>query len=122
MIHPDLTMITHRFHIECCVSNHHNNDDIIYVFPQTWPNTGGGMAEFGYCYGQAFTEQYTTVIYSKKRGKAQVWFDNQLGYNINGLTDRFWNDLNAQSMRDRGHSRYYAINDNATFNKGEHDQ
>ena len=110
MIHPDLTMITYHFHIDCCNNNHHNSDDVIYVFPQTWPNTGGGMAEFGYVYGQMFMEQYTTVIYSKKHGKAQVWFDNQLGYTINRLTDRFWEDLSKQRMKNRGHSRYYEIN------------
>jgi hypothetical protein len=108
-------MITHHFHIECCENNHHNRDDTIYVFPQTWPNTGGGMAEPGYCYGQAFVQQYTTVIFSKKYGKAQVWFDNQLGYTVSPLTDRFWNDLNMQLMKDKGHARHYAISDYAMF-------
>ena len=115
MILPNLSMITNHFHIVCCNNKHNNSDDVIYVFPQTWPNTGGGFAEPGYCYGQAFTEQYTTVIFSKKYGKAQVWFDNRLGYVVESLTDRFWNDLNAQQMKDKGHSKYYAISDSAMF-------
>ena len=114
MTHPDLDMITRYFHIVCCENKRFGNDDVIYVFPQTWPNTGGGLAEPGYCYGQAFMEQYTTVIYSKKYRKAQVWFDDKFGYTIDGLTDRFWEDLNAQRMRDKGHAKYYAINDNNT--------
>jgi len=119
---PDLTPIAFKFGEECCNGNHQNRDTEIYVFPQDWPNTGGGMAEYGYVYGQMFVREYTVVIYSMLMDKAMVWFDGKLGYTINGLTDRFWEDLYNQEMKNRGHARYYAINDNATFNKGEHDK
>ena len=111
MIRPDLTLIMTKFHDQCCDADPHNSDTEVYVFPQSWPNTGGGLAEPGYCYGQAFTRQYTTVIISERHDVAQVYFDNTLGYTIHGLTDRFWIDLGCHTMRDKGRSRYYAIND-----------
>ena len=112
MTHPDLSMIIYHFHNECCSGDQHNRDTELYVFPQTWPNTGGGLAEPGYCYGQAFIKEYTTVIYSSRRDVAQVWFNNSLGYTVNGLTDRFWDDLNNRDMKNKGHRKHYVINDN----------
>lgn len=107
LVHPDLTMIETKFAAH--IGQHNIQDVEIYMFPQDWANTGGGLAEPGYCYGQMFIQQYTTVILSRKHHIAMVWFDNVLGYIVTDIRDRFWNDLKNMRMKDRGHSHYYNI-------------
>ncbi len=69
-----------------------------YVFPQTWPNTGGGLAEPGYVYGQAITKQYTTVIVSHNHNMAMVAFGNKPAYIVDDLNEKFMSDLRTQNM------------------------
>lgn len=85
----------------------------VYMFPQTWPNTGCGFAEPGYCYGQAFTSEYTTVliyrIYKKCADPdgynrmiatviACVCFGDKIAYTLDDPNDSFWGDLFSFNM------------------------
>ena len=71
-----------------------------YVFPQTWPNTGGGFSEPGYCYGDAMTKQYTTVLISHKYDVAMVSFGDKPAYIVTEASKkpRFQYDLKNCSM------------------------
>lgn len=51
------------------------NPDCIYVFPQTWPDTSGGM-QIGVS-GRAMTDQYTIV--AVRGGMGIVYFCSSLG-------------------------------------------
>ena len=104
---PDLETINRHF--LSLIGNPTNADIRLYVFPQDWPNTGGGCAMPGCCYGQAFVTEYTTVIFSRRYNLATVWFNNQYGYSIHGLTNRFWDDLFERDMKNKGHASYYSI-------------
>lgn len=73
-------------------------DDEVYVFPQVWPNAGGGFAQPGYMYGQATTKQYTVVIINKNENAAMVAFDDQPAYYVNPITRPFMRDLSDRRM------------------------
>lgn len=79
----------------------------IQVFSQMWPNTGGGFACPGYCYGDAMTRQYTTVLYSENQNIAMVCFDNKPAYLIDDLSEEFWEDLDQRNMKPLGRSDFY---------------
>ena len=70
------------------------------VFSQTWPNTGGGFAEPGYCYGDAMTKQYTTVLISHNYHLAMVFFGNRPAYVVTHIDNKpkFMEDLRNCSM------------------------
>lgn len=86
-------------------------DNEIYVFPQTWPNTGGGFSQPGYAYGDAFTKEYTTVIINRNDNAAMVSFGNKPAYSVCPIPQRFWDDLNKKRM-----ARWY---DRAVYDEEE---
>ena len=76
--YPDLQLLEHIFD-QYVVENTSPDETYIpdveaYVFPQTWPNTGGGLAQRGYMYGQAFTTEYTTVFINRRKQLGMVAF------------------------------------------------
>jgi len=75
-----------------------NDSLLIYSFMQTWPNTGGGFAEPGYVYGQAFTDQRTTVIMAENEGTSVVFFDGTPAYVVSLATDVFVDDINSKKI------------------------
>ena len=68
-----------------------------YVFPQTWPNTACGFSEPGMISGQAFTKDYTTVMFCETL--ALVCFGNQPAYLINNPNKAFMDDFNDRNMK-----------------------
>ena len=95
--YPDLEWLTRVFRkhrIECHEEGAPFLEDTsVYIFPQWWPNTGGGFAQSGYMYGQAMIKQHTTVILSDSDCVAMVCFDNQPAYFVDGIFGQFYEDL-----------------------------
>ena len=77
------------------------NEIDAFVFPQTWPNTGGGFAKPGYCYGQAFTKEYTTVFLDMNANVAMVAFGNRPAYVIQNPNQTFVDDFNKKNMKSK---------------------
>ena len=73
-------------------------DNETYVFPQTWPNTGGGFAEPGCMYGQAMTTEYTTVILNREDDAAVVFFGERPAYYVCPTPEEFWIDFDRRHM------------------------
>lgn len=101
-----------------------NADIALDAFPQLWPNTAGGFDQGGFS-GQAFTEQYTTVIskifetpdseeYSYIFG---VFFGNDLAYLVAQPNEVFYQDLNSRSMKSMGQAKNSYSGE--TKNKGD---
>lgn len=103
--YPNLPLLEYIFNTT--VKYDHKSADSIsaYVFPQTWPNTGGGFAEPGYCYGQAFTKEYTTVFLDMNANVAMVAFGNRPAYVIQNPNQTFVDDFNKKNMK----SKYEAM-------------
>lgn len=70
-----------------------------YVFPQMWPNTGGGFAKPGCVYGQSFIKEYTTVLMDMKWNIAMVCFGNVPAYMIRNPNQEFVDDFNKKQMK-----------------------
>lgn len=101
MIYPNLETLDSFFTRQ--LSHHPKFDGLrggnaIYVFPQMWPNTGGGMAQPGYFYGSAITRQYTTVLVNTHNSAAMVCFGNTPAYFVMPYNQAFLNDLHARKM------------------------
>lgn len=79
----------------------------VYVFPQTWPNTGGGMARRGFCYGDAMTKQYTTVLINHQDNAAFVCFGNMPAYMVKPIPSSFYADLMRHRMEGVEHTDSY---------------
>lgn len=73
-----------------------------HVFPQVWPNTGGGFAKPGYMYGQSMTKEYTTVLFYQDF--AMVCFGNRPAYLINHPNKTFMQDFALKNMKSAYHS------------------
>jgi len=80
--------------------------DQIYMFPQTWPNTGGGFAEPGYCYGQTMTSEYTTVLIDSEENMAMVCFGEKPAY-IVSLSQCFMDDVKAHRVKGKHEAKKY---------------
>lgn len=76
-----------------------------FVFPQVWPNTGGGFSEPGFVYGCAMTKQYTTVLVSHNQNMAMVCFGNKPAYIVDDLNEKFMSDLRTQNMASKYESK-----------------
>lgn len=100
--YPNIELLDYIFQTE--VLKHHDPkeryipDTDAYVFPQVWPNTGGGFCEPGFVYGQALTKQYTTVLINRNSDVAMVAFGNKPAYFVDELTEKFMSDLRMHSM------------------------
>ena len=90
------------------------------VFCQLWPNTAGGFDAPGMCSGQAFTNQYTTVMemtWSIRRDDGSfydstdeiygVFFGNRLAYLISNPAEIFFADKLHRNMKCLGDSSVY---------------
>lgn len=71
----------------------------VHVFPQVWPNTACGFSEPGCVSGQAFTKQYTTVMFCDALHMAYVAFGNEPAYMIRYPNEEFMRDFNARNMK-----------------------
>jgi hypothetical protein len=100
--YPNFELLEYRFGEELLKTHDPNTryipDNDCFVFPQTWPNTGGGFARKGFCYGQAMTTEYTTVIINRQDNAALVCFGNRPAYFVKPITDRFMHDLKNHNM------------------------
>jgi hypothetical protein len=78
-------------------------DLLLYVFPQTWGNTAGGMGGIG---GQAITTQTTVVVEDALNGCAAVYF-GRFAYAVNDPGPAFYEALSNRKMpgvwEKRGH-------------------
>ena len=79
----------------------------VYVFPQTWPNTGGGMARKGFFYGSAMTKEYTTVLINHNEDAAVVCFSNRPAYMVKPIPQAFFLDLANHDMQGVDHTERY---------------
>ena len=88
-----------------------------YVFLQTWPNTARGFDADGGFSGQAFTDEYTTVIkmtlIDAKTIKEKddeiygVFFGNDIAYAFLNPNPKFFEDVNNRCMESqRGSGKY----------------
>lgn len=99
--YPNLQLLEYIFKHNA--TNVRNVD--LFVFPQVWPNTGGGFAEPGYAYGQAMTKEYTTVMLDTDMNVAMVAFGNRPAYIIKNPNQTFVDDFNKKNMK----SKYEAM-------------
>ena len=84
----------------------------VYVFPQTWPNTGGGFAQPGCVYGQSFIKEYTTVLMDMDHNFAMVAFGNKPAYMIQNPNQEFVDDFNKKLMKTKHEAlRHYKEED-----------
>lgn len=68
----------------------------IIMFEQIWGSTALGFPGVG---GSAMTKATTYVLIPKKEADcAHVYFGSQFAYKVNGLTQKFMDDLNNHSM------------------------
>lgn len=115
MAYPNLGLLEYRFN-EVLLSEHDSSkrfipDCDVFMFPQTWPNTGGGFARKGYFYGDAMTRQYTTVLINHHENVAMVCFGDRPAYFVKPVPSTFYDDLKKQSMAGvEDTSRYDNIN------------
>lgn len=116
--YPDIKLINYIF-VKRLVRNNlvdknYSYPGDAYMFPQVWPNTGGGFAEPGYCYGQAMTKEYTTVMFDYDASIAMVFFGERYAYEVcNPLDNKaFMDDLMFHRMKSQYESKKYEENKN----------
>jgi len=78
------------------------------VFMQSWPNTAGGFDAPGYCSGQAFINEYTTVVNFVEMDIFAVFFGNRAAYIIKTPEKSFYDDLLNRDMVNVGDCYKYA--------------
>ena len=103
--YPNLQLLEYIFNSTVKYDNKNPSNIDAYVFPQIWPNTGGGFAEPGYAYGQAMTKEYTTVLLDLNINVAMVAFGNRPAYIIQNPNQTFVDDFNKKNMK----SKYEAL-------------
>lgn len=87
------------------------------VFIQTWGNTATGFDLEPVCSGQAFTDEYTTVVrlewYELSNGVLclkqvyGVFFGNKLAYILKSPNQKFEFDLRDRQMKSQKNARAY---------------
>ena len=87
------------------------------VFMQTWSNTATGFDLEPVCSGQAFTDEYTTVMrlewHELSNGVLYpkqiygVFFGNKLAYILRDPSQKFEFDLGDRQMKSQKHARVY---------------
>ena len=85
----------------------------VHVFPQVWPNTGGGMARKGFFYGDAITKQYTTVFLNNHENAAIVFFGHHPAYMVKPVPSVFYTHLANSNMAPVDKTECYG-NDNVS--------
>lgn len=99
----------------------YDTDYTIYMFEQTWGSTALGFPGVG---GSAMTEATTYVLIPKKEADcAHVYFGSQFAYKVNGLTQKFMDDLNNHSMASvmEASSRYGSLESKETTDEDSAD-
>ena len=113
--YPNLELIEHIFEEKLRNEYGENLYDCIYrtyeveVFKQVWPNTATGFSEPGMISGQAFTEEYTTVIIMHWHPSSNpivngseyygVFFGNELGYILHRPKAEFYEDWRNKKLK-----------------------
>ena len=86
------------------------------VFMQTWANTATGFDMFSVASGQAFTDEYTTVMELSWCDKEMkyvedkiyiVFFGNRLAYMYLNPNEQFFEDLKNRNMKSQKESKEY---------------
>lgn len=95
----------------------YSTDYDIIMFEQTWGSTALGFPGVG---GSAMTEATTYVLIPKKEADcAHVYFGSQFAYKVNGLTQKFMDDLNNHFMASvmEASSRYGSLDSGEETNE-----
>lgn len=83
----------------------------MWTFPQTWSNTATGFQRKGMVSGQAFTDEYTTVVEIRWYQKNDVnmvipeeriyavFFGSRFGYMFANPSEEFFKDFKAMNMK-----------------------
>ena len=85
----------------------------VTVFIQTWGNTATGFDLEGGLSGQAFTDEYTTVVRLRPICNEEgnyyfvVCFGNKVAYVLKNPTNDFYNDLHNMQMKSQKDSVVY---------------
>ena len=74
-----------------------DSDIDVSCWVQTWPDTGGGMAEPGCMYGQAITRELVTCFVCRAFRVVMVCFGGQAAY-ICDLSRKFWTDYHRHQI------------------------
>ena len=102
--YPNLELLeyiaTRIFLIEHDTSKRFIPDYDVDMFQQVWPNTGGGMARKGFFYGDAMTQEYTTVFINHHEDAAIVFFSNHPAYMVKPVPHIFYEHLANRNMID----------------------
>ncbi len=99
--YPNLQLLAYIFTTSLLRIDDRDHREVdAYVFPQWWPNTGGGFAEPGYAYGDAFTKEYTTVMFDNYH-HALVAFGIRPAYLITNPNKAFMDDFCAKNMKSK---------------------
>ena len=93
--YPNLPLINERCLNILGLDSHKNL--VAQVFIQSWPNTAGGF-ENGGISGQAFIQQYTTVMWYEPEDVWIVCFDNTPAYVVMDPPEVFFQDLHDGLM------------------------
>lgn len=127
--YPNLELIEYKCKIAAFELHKNTLKDAIFTkfkidtFMQTWGDTATGFdADEGYCAGQAFTDEYTTVCEMSwcKRDKEKRWVDipdriygvffgNRMAYMFTNPNEKFFDDLKNRNMK----SQRYALKEYA---------
>lgn len=79
--------------------------ELVDMFPQSWPNTGGGFAEPNMMYGQAFVTEITTVMklrtYDTDEVYYAVFFGNKPAYIVSDADEKFLTDLKNHEIKSK---------------------
>lgn len=107
--YPNLPLIEERSKITLALAKELPYDaDALFeckVFRQTWPNTAGGFSKPDCMAGQAFTNQYTTVMHEHKTNNYLIFFGNEYAYRVYTPTSRFYEDLARCQMANSGDAK-----------------
>lgn len=111
--YPNLELIEYIFNdyvmLHCNETDSKNMQYIRYsidTFLQTWGNTATGFDLNNTFSGQAFTDEYTTVIkcefYDAKNKEDNtiygIFFGNRLAYKVVNPNQKFYDDLQSRTM------------------------
>ncbi len=88
--------------------------ELVAMFPQSWPNTGGGFCHFGGVYGQAFTSSYTTVLMNTTTGEHGIYFGGRYAYSASASSRSLRNDIMSQNLVGQRDGNKYMSDANET--------
>lgn len=118
--YPNLPLIEEKFRNLFHDMLNDGFDFEVQVFKQTFPNTAG-IFEDGGMSGQAFTDQYITVIYDHQKNIYGVYGGNQLAYALYDPNEIVQVDMQNRDMATLKHAfrRYRKAKRNEDNSWGE---